>query len=71
VTVRVLSPVEERIAQLAARGQSDRAVAAELGISPQSVERHLSRVFRKLGARTRAELPALLASTRMPGGEPE
>ena len=62
MTVRVLSPREEQIARLAAGGQSDPGVAAELGISAQTVERHLSRVFRKLGAQSRAELPALLQS---------
>jgi LuxR family transcriptional regulator, maltose regulon positive regulatory protein len=60
VTIRVLSPTEERVARLVVAGRSNPEVAEELGLSRKTVEWHLSRVYRKLGARSRAELAALL-----------
>lgn len=51
-----LTPSERRVAVLAARGMTNREVAAGLFISPKTVEANLSRVYRKLAIRTRAEL---------------
>ncbi len=51
-----LTPSEERVAELAARGMTNRDVAAELFISPKTVEANLSRIYRKLGIHSRAEL---------------
>jgi DNA-binding CsgD family transcriptional regulator len=51
-----LTRSEERIVQLAAAGLSNPEVAHELGISRQTVEWHLWRVYRKLGVHSRAEL---------------
>lgn len=45
----VLSFRELRILALIAAGWSDRAIAAQLLISPKTVETHVSKVFRKLG----------------------
>jgi DNA-binding CsgD family transcriptional regulator len=44
------------VAELAASGMTNREVAAALFISPKTVEHNLSRVYRKLGIRSRAEL---------------
>jgi FixJ family two-component response regulator len=60
MTIRVLSPTEARVARLAAADCSDLEVADALGLTRDAVERHLSQVSRKLGARSRAELPGLL-----------
>jgi LuxR family transcriptional regulator, maltose regulon positive regulatory protein len=60
VTVRRLTPTEERVAQLVVSGRSNAEVAVDLGLAPKSVEWHLSRVYRKLGARSPAELAAAL-----------
>lgn len=51
-----LTPSEERIAQLAAEGLTNRDVANRLRISPKTVEANLARAYAKLGIRTRAEL---------------
>ncbi|MDY6997170.1 MAG: LuxR C-terminal-related transcriptional regulator [Actinomycetota bacterium] len=51
-----LSPTEHRVAELAATGMTNRDIAAALFISPKTVESNLSRVYRKLAIRSRAEL---------------
>ncbi|WP_207223571.1 AAA family ATPase [Pseudonocardia sediminis] len=52
----VLTPSEQRVAELAASGMTNREVSAALFISPKTVEANLSRVYRKLGIHSRAEL---------------
>jgi DNA-binding CsgD family transcriptional regulator len=61
--IRVLTNAEEQVARLAAAGLGDEEVAAALGLTAAVVVAHLSQVFRKLGARSRDELPALLPPT--------
>jgi DNA-binding NarL/FixJ family response regulator len=51
-----LSAAEQRAAELAASGMTNREIAATMLISPKTVERNLSRVYRKLGIRSRADL---------------
>lgn len=51
-----LTPSERRVAMLAAEGMTNREVGAVLFISPKTVEANLSRVYRKLAIRSRAEL---------------
>lgn len=53
-----LTPQEEAVSALVARGLSNREVAAELFISPKTVQYHLTRIYAKLGLRSRAELAA-------------
>jgi DNA-binding CsgD family transcriptional regulator len=52
----VLTPSEQRVAELAASGMTNREVAAALYISPKTVESNLARIYRKFGIRSRAEL---------------
>jgi DNA-binding CsgD family transcriptional regulator len=52
----MLTPSEERIAALVAEGRSNREVAAALFVTEHTVEAALTRVYRKLGVRSRAEL---------------
>ncbi|WP_328415885.1 AAA family ATPase [Micromonospora sp. NBC_00389] len=56
-----LTATEERVAQLAARGRTNRAIADELFISPKTVEANLARIYRKLSISTRAELGAAMS----------
>jgi DNA-binding CsgD family transcriptional regulator len=51
-----LTPVERRVVELVAAGQTNREVAAALFLSTRTVEGHLSRVYGKLGVRSRVEL---------------
>ncbi|OBI17967.1 MULTISPECIES: LuxR family transcriptional regulator [unclassified Mycobacterium] len=53
---KVLTSAERRIADLAAAGRTNHDIASALFISPKTVEVHLSRIYRKLGIRSRAEL---------------
>ena len=55
---RQLTPVEQRIADLVAAGQTNREVAAATFTSVRTVESHLGRIYRKLGIRSRTELAA-------------
>jgi DNA-binding CsgD family transcriptional regulator len=54
-----LTPQEEAVTLLVAQGLSNREVAAELYISPKTVQYHLTRIYAKLGVRSRAELGAV------------
>jgi DNA-binding CsgD family transcriptional regulator len=56
-----LTESERRVAELAAAGLTNREVAAQLFMSPKTVEANISRVYRKLGIRSRAQLGARLA----------
>ena len=51
-----LTPVERRVVELVAAGSTNREVAAALFLSTRTVEGHLSRVYGKLGVRSRVEL---------------
>jgi len=51
-----LSEREREIAGLVAAGSSNREVAEALVVSPKTVERHLTNILAKLGARNRTEL---------------
>ncbi len=56
-----LTPQEWRVAEAVRRGASNRAVAAELFLSPKTVEFHLHQIYRKLGVHSRTQLIAALA----------
>jgi DNA-binding CsgD family transcriptional regulator len=64
VDVSGITAAEARVAELVAAGRSNREVAGELFMSPKTVEAHLSRIYRKLGVRSRAELAHKLAHQR-------
>jgi DNA-binding CsgD family transcriptional regulator len=55
-----LTPTELQVAELIAAGRTYREVASELFISPKTVQWNLSKVYRKLDIRSRAELPGRL-----------
>ena len=53
-----LSPREQEIVRLVAKGHPNKVIARVLDISPYTVSTHLRRVFAKLGVNTRAEMVA-------------
>jgi DNA-binding CsgD family transcriptional regulator len=58
-----LTASEQRVAELAATGITNREMASALFISPKTVEANLSRIYRKLNIHSRAELGRLIGNT--------
>jgi DNA-binding CsgD family transcriptional regulator len=57
-----LTATEQKIAELATSGMTNRDVAAALFISLKTVEANLTQIYRKLGIRSRAQLAVKLKS---------
>jgi len=55
-----LTPQEAQVARLAAGGQTNPEIGAQLFLSPRTVEWHLGKVFSKLGISSRKELASAL-----------
>jgi DNA-binding CsgD family transcriptional regulator len=62
-----LTPTEQRVAELAADGLRNAEIAAALFVTPKTVEATLSRVYRKLGVRSRTELTRNLSRVAKTG----
>ena len=56
-----LTAAERRVADLVAAGRTNSEVAAALFLSKRTVASHLTRIYAKLGVRSRAELTRMLA----------
>ncbi|MEX3104222.1 helix-turn-helix transcriptional regulator [Streptomyces sp. ST1020] len=63
-----LTPTEARIAELVGGGATNREVAAKLFISVKTVEGALSRVYRKVGVRSRTALAHAMAVAVLASG---
>jgi DNA-binding NarL/FixJ family response regulator len=61
-----LTATERRVAELVARGSTNREVAARLVVSERTVATHLTHIYAKLGLRSRTELARTL-----PAGGPK
>lgn len=59
-----LSPRERAVMDLVVNGQTNKAIANALGISPRTVEYYRSNVMTKLGARNRKELVGIALQLR-------
>jgi len=57
-----LTSQETRVALYVARGLTNREIAAEMFLSPKTVEHHVTSVLRKRGLRSRVELAAAFTS---------
>ena len=67
-----LTPQELHVALVVAHGATNREAAAQLFVSPKTIERHLGNVYGKLGLRSRAELARVVTAeeANAPGGLP-
>ena len=61
-----LTPAEAEIARLIAAGRSNPEIAAELSLSRNTVQTHVSHILAKLGARSRMEIAAAAVGERQP-----
>lgn len=59
-TTAELTPQERQVAVMAAAGQTNREIAARIHISPNTVDYHLCKVFRKLSVSLRREIRDVL-----------
>lgn len=64
--LRALTERERELADLVARGQTNRQIAAAAFLSEKTVERHLSQIYAKLGISSRAGLAAAVAADSGP-----
>jgi DNA-binding CsgD family transcriptional regulator len=55
-----LTPAERRVAELVAKGRTNREVAEALVLGERTVETHLTHIYSKLGVRSRTELTRTL-----------
>ncbi|WP_181782704.1 response regulator transcription factor, partial [Pseudonocardia pini] len=60
--LRALTPQERHVALSVAAGRTNPEIAAELFLSRKTVEAHLTRVYRKLGVRSRVSLSRRVAA---------
>ena len=62
-----LTPTEARVAEMVAAGMTNRQAADRMFVSVKTIEANLSRVYRKLGIRSRADLVRLLVADSATG----
>lgn len=65
--IETLTPREQQIADAAAQGLTNRQIAAQFGISTETVKRHLSSIYGKLAMPGRVMLAIHVARSAVAG----
>jgi DNA-binding NarL/FixJ family response regulator len=60
-----LTPREEEVAVLVARGLTNRQISTTLGISERTAGNHVGRILRKLGLRSRTQIATWATETQL------
>ncbi|MGH8659695.1 MAG: response regulator transcription factor [Gammaproteobacteria bacterium] len=68
--LQCLTPREQEVLHRVTRGQANKVIAVELGISEKTVEIHRARVMHKMGARTLVELIGITSRLQDDKGNP-
>ncbi|WP_020565848.1 LuxR C-terminal-related transcriptional regulator [Methylosarcina fibrata] len=63
--VALLTPQERRVAELVAQGLTNKEIARRCTISPETIKKHLQKIFEKLGINRRSQLAILQANERL------
>src|SRR5215217_2135352 len=66
-----LTQREQEIAELVARGLTNRQISNELGISERTAGNHVARILRKLGLRSRAQIASWTTERQLLASEPD
>jgi DNA-binding CsgD family transcriptional regulator len=70
-TTAQLSEREREVAELLLLGMPYRDIGAQLFISAKTVEHHVARIRRRLGAESRSEMLSMLRALLAPSGRPK
>jgi DNA-binding NarL/FixJ family response regulator len=66
-----LTAREDEVAAMVERGMSNRRIAQELFLSERTIEKHVSKILRKLGLAARAEIAAWATEQRLINTNPD
>ena len=65
IYVEQLTPREQQVAEAVARGLSNKQIAREFGVSPETVKRHLASIYAKLALTGRVALALHVVQSRV------
>jgi predicted ATPase/DNA-binding SARP family transcriptional activator/DNA-binding CsgD family transcriptional regulator/Tfp pilus assembly protein PilF len=66
-----LTPREQEIALLIARGLTNRQISTELSISERTAGNHVAKILKKLGLRSRTQIASWASETHLPVSRPD
>jgi DNA-binding NarL/FixJ family response regulator len=69
--VSILEGSDKQIADLIAKGMTDKEIAAAMNFSVQTIKNHVSRILTAVGAANRTQLAVMVATANLPSPPPE